>query len=244
MINITLLTLKVIAVLYPLHLNVNASTDSHDRIYAVNVWFWPKWDYHGLLYDDQDQKFPYLGEVWELTILLPMGMGKHILIISPVGNGADVEVFYWLGVWDKGNFRFNPDDERPQIIDVGDFYFTGPSAMIDPKTGRLILFTITQGNRTPKSEYLAGWAHNGGLPVHLTLREDGRLGVEPIEELQSLRTEKLISMANKTTQEANVLLKDVKGDMLEIKLVLNPDKAKQYGIKVRYSPDGEVDSRS
>jgi sucrose-6-phosphate hydrolase SacC (GH32 family) len=201
-----------------------------------------KWDYHGLLYEDQNQKFPYLGEVWELPILLPIGSGKHILIISPVGNGADVEVFYWLGVWDKENFRFLPDDDEPQIIDIGDFHFTGPSAMIDPKTGRLILFTITQGNRTPKSEYLAGWAHNGGLPVHLTLREDGRLGVEPIEELQSLRTEKLICMVNKSSQEVNKLLKNVKGDMLEIKLELYSEKVKQYGIKVRCSPEGEEET--
>ncbi|RBW70772.1 GH32 C-terminal domain-containing protein [Bacillus taeanensis] len=200
------------------------------------------WEYRGLLYEDNDRKYPYLGEVWELPILLPIGNDKHIFIISPVGEGADVEVFYWIGTWDRENYRFIPDYEEPQLIDVGDFHFTGPSAMIDPKTGRLILFTIAQGERTPDSEYHAGWAHNGGLPVSLTLRENGRLGVEPIKELQTLRGEKLISFKEKTVEEANKLLKDIKGDMLEVQLEIQPNTAKQYGIKVRRSPNGEEET--
>jgi sucrose-6-phosphate hydrolase SacC (GH32 family) len=74
------------------------------------------------------------------------------------------------------------------------------------------------------------------------LREDGRLGVEPIEELQSLRTEKLICMVNKSSQEVNKLLKNVKGDMLEIRLELYSEKVKQFGIKVRCSPEGEEET--
>ena len=88
----------------------------------------------------------------------------------------------------------------------------------------------------------AGWAHNGGLPVSLFLRDDGRLGVEPIEELQSLRGRKLASFADKSADEANSLLRDAKGDMLEILLELDPETAGQYGIKVRRSPDGEEET--
>ncbi|WP_199615223.1 GH32 C-terminal domain-containing protein [Paenibacillus alkalitolerans] len=205
------------------------------------------WEYKGPFYVGNINKYPYLGPVWELPVLLPLGKDKagnekHLFLISPVGPGADVEVFYWIGAFDKRNFKFIPERNEPQLIDVGDFHFTGPSGMVDPKTGRNILFTIAQGERTPHLDYISGWAHNGGLPVSVYLREDGRLGVEPIEELQALRGEKLVSFENKPLEEANGLLKDVKGDMLEIRLELEAQDADQAGIKVRCSPGGEEET--
>ncbi|MYL65709.1 glycoside hydrolase [Bacillus hwajinpoensis] len=200
------------------------------------------WECKGLLYDDKDQEFPFLGEVWELPILLPIGKGKHLFIISPVGRNADVEVFYWIGTWDKQRYRFIPDQKEPQLIDVGDFHFTGPSAMIDPITGRLLLFTIAQGRRSLKDEYEAGWAHNGGLPVQLWLRDDGRLGVKPIEELIKLRKKKLVSLENLSIEETNDILAHVKGNMLEICVEFQDAVASEYGVKVLKSDCGNVET--
>ncbi|WP_165997521.1 GH32 C-terminal domain-containing protein [Bacillus sp. Cs-700] len=200
------------------------------------------WECKGLLYDDKDQEYPFLGEVWELPILLPLGKDKHLFIISPVGRNADVEVFYWIGTWDKQRYRFIPDQKEPQLIDMGDFHFTGPSAMIDPKTGRLLLFTIAQGRRSLKDEYEAGWAHNGGLPVQLWLRDDGRLGVKPIEELTKLRKEKLVSLESLSVEETNHILAHVKGNMLEICVEFQGDVANEYGVKVLKSDCGNVET--
>ncbi|AIQ31423.1 MULTISPECIES: GH32 C-terminal domain-containing protein [Paenibacillus] len=205
------------------------------------------WTYKGPFFEADIQKFPYLGPIWELPVLLPLGTdkqgdNKHLLLVSPVGKGADVEVFYWIGQLDQDKLSFIPDQEEPQLIDVGDFHFTGPSGMVDPKTGRNIVFTIAQGDRTSEMEYKSGWAHNGGLPLSVYLRDDGRLGIEPIQELQSLRGEKRLSIWDKSLAEANVLLGDVQGDMLEIQLELEPGNAGQLGIKVRCTPDGEEET--
>ncbi|WYU47480.1 GH32 C-terminal domain-containing protein [Paenibacillus sp. FSL K6-0108] len=205
------------------------------------------WTYKGSFFKADIQKFPYLGPIWELPVLLPLGsdkqgVNKHLLLVSPVGQGADVEVFYWIGKLDKQNLSFIPDQEEPQLIDVGDFHFTGPSGMVDPKTGRKIVFTIAQGDRTSELEYQSGWAHNGGLPLSVYLRDDGRLGIEPIEELQSLRGAKRLSLRDKSLAEVNMLLGDVQGDMLEIQLEMEPDSAKQLGIKVRCTPDNEEET--
>ncbi|MNO12503.1 Sucrose-6-phosphate hydrolase [compost metagenome] len=205
------------------------------------------WTYKGPFFEADIQKFPYLGPIWELPVFFPLGsdkqgVSKYLLLVSPVGKGADVEVFYWMGQLDKQNLSFIPDQEEPQLIDVGDFHFTGPSGMVDPKTGRNIVFTIAQGDRTSELEYKSGWAHNGGLPLSVYLREDGRLGIEPIQELQSLRGAKRQSLQDKSLAEANVLLGDVKGDMLEIQLEIEPGSAAQFGIKVRKSPDGEEET--
>ncbi|WP_025679554.1 GH32 C-terminal domain-containing protein [Paenibacillus polymyxa] len=205
------------------------------------------WTYKGPFFKADIQKFPYLGPIWELPVLLPLGrdklgVNKHLLLVSPVGKGADVEVFYWIGQLDKQNLSFIPDQEKPQLIDVGDFHFTGPSGMVDPKTGRNIVFTIAQGDRTSEMEYKSGWAHNGGLPLSVYLRDDGRLGIEPIQELQSLRGPKRLSLRDHSLAETNVQLRNVHGDMLEIQLELEPGSAKKFGIKVRCTPDGEEET--
>ncbi|KAF6655181.1 GH32 C-terminal domain-containing protein [Paenibacillus polymyxa] len=205
------------------------------------------WTYKGPFFKADIQKFPYLGPIWELPVLLPLGrdkqgVNKHLLLVSPVGKEADVEVFYWIGQLDKQNLSFIPDQEEPQLIDVGDFHFTGPSGMVDPKTGRNIVFTIAQGDRTSEMEYKSGWAHNGGLPLSVYLRDDGRLGIEPIQELQLLRGPKRLSLRDQSLAETNVQLRNVHGDMLEIQLELEPGSAKKFGIKVRCTPDGEEET--
>ncbi|WP_169088095.1 GH32 C-terminal domain-containing protein [Paenibacillus sp. PL91] len=201
-----------------------------------------EWEYKGPFYIADSAVYPYLGNMWELPVLLPLGKEKYVFLISPLGPGADVEVFYWIGTFDSEACRFIPDQDEPQLIDVGDFHFTGPSGMVDPKTGRNIIFTIAQGERTPQLDYDSGWAHNAGLPISISLREDGRLGIEPIEELQALRGAHLISLTESTLVEANQLLQKIQGDMLEIRVEFAEGSAERAGLKVRQSPGGEEET--
>lgn len=64
--------------------------------------------------------------------------------------------------------------------------------MFDLVTGRALLFTIAQKERTSEIECDSGWAHNAGMPVSLYLREDSQLGVEPIQEVERLRDRQLL----------------------------------------------------
>lgn len=202
------------------------------------------WQFRGHLYRSDYDDYPELGQVWELPVLLPIGeddsgLEKHLFVISPVGEGADVEVYYWIGEWDPETCSFTPDDERPQLIDYGDFHFTGPHGFVDPETDRSILFTITQDNRSPEDHYDAGWAHNGGLPVHLYLRDDNRLGVEPIEELQSLRSDRLVAVQNEDAKTCNEQLDAVASDTIEVKLEIESRGANRYGLLCRKHPEGD-----
>ncbi|MFB6152286.1 MAG: GH32 C-terminal domain-containing protein [Haloarculaceae archaeon] len=206
------------------------------------------WEYMGHTYKPDYDKYPQLGAVWELPVLLPVGTDsdgtqKYVFCISPVLGDADVEVWYWIGEWDSDEYSFVPDHEDPQLIDYGDFHFTGPSGFVDPQTDRSILFTIAQDLRYPADQFDSGWAHNAGLPVHLSLGEDGRLRVEPIEELSSLRDEKVVSMQDAGPAAVDEALSDVSGDMLEVKLELEPAGANRYGLDVCRSPDGDVRTR-
>jgi beta-fructofuranosidase len=206
------------------------------------------WTYRGPLYVSNYEKFIHLGTAWELPVLLPLqrdgrDTGKSIFLICPWGPGSKADVTYWIGSFDPIACQFIPDNEEPQLIDVGDNHFTGPSGMIDPVTGRTLLFTIAQGERTPEIDYDAGWAHTAGMPVSLSLREDGRLGIEPIGEMQELRDRKLIELSDVSMEEANSHLRDIQGDMLEILIKFaRGGHAKRYGLSVRRSPNGEEET--
>jgi hypothetical protein len=64
------------------------------------------WQYLGPFYSFNYHQYPNLGPNWELPVFLPIGTypdgeKKYIFLVSPVGKGADVEVYYWLGRFDK-----------------------------------------------------------------------------------------------------------------------------------------------
>jgi sucrose-6-phosphate hydrolase SacC (GH32 family) len=203
------------------------------------------WDYKGPFYVGNYAKYPKSGQVWELPVFLPLGTDSHgakkwIMLVSPwfdhYTNDAVKHVYYWIGTWDKANNKFIPDKEEPTEFDYGE-HFTGPSGMVDPK-GRTIVYSIAQDERTEQEHYDAGWAHNAGLPLVLSLKDDDTLGIAPIEELNSLRNQQLASISNQSVAQANEQLKNVKGDMLEIKMEVDVKDATKFGIHVRQSNYG------
>lgn len=214
------------------------------------------WEYKGPLYVSDRSLYPELGTVWELPVLLPLGKDssgndKHILMINPhekpehVPPASDVlrevEVFYWIGTWDRDNFRFIPDQEAPEKMDVGKGYLTAESGLVTPD-GRTVVFSMVQNVRTPQAEYEAGWAHNLALPVSLSLGEQDELRIEPIEELHSLRGNKLIDFKDQSIDSANRLIENVQGDMLEIIAEIDPGEAQKFGLKVRRSANGQEET--
>ncbi|WP_082865798.1 S-layer homology domain-containing protein [Paenibacillus crassostreae] len=211
------------------------------------------WEYKGPLFVSDRSLYPELGTVWELPVLLPLGKDstgkqKYIFMVNPhekpehvaPANDVqrDVEVFYWIGTWDRDNFKFIPDQEAPSKMDVGDGYLTAESGMVTPD-GRTVVYSMVQNVRTPQAEYQAGWAHNLALPVSLSLDDHDELRIEPIQELQSLRSTKLVDFADKNLQTANQLIQNVKGDMLEIVMEIDPGEAQKFGLKVRRSDNGQ-----
>jgi len=207
-----------------------------------------RWNHLGDFFAYDPAEYPFLGPIWELPVLLPVGHypdgeTRWVFIVSPVGPGADVEVFYWLGRLDRSAFRFVADRPEPRLIDYGDFHFTGPSGIVNPATGRAILFTIAQGDRSLDEEHDAGWAHNAGLPVVLSLDEAGELRVEPIGELAALREATLVDLRNVPADVADRALAKVSGPMLEVLVEFEARDAAGFGLELGCSPDGRERTR-
>jgi sucrose-6-phosphate hydrolase SacC (GH32 family) len=201
------------------------------------------WIYRGPIYEMANQP-GYLGETWELPVMLPLtdkdgnATGKHIFMFSPApADRADNDVYYWLGTFNKTTYKFIPDFTTPKLIDYGNNVFTGPSGFIDPTSGRAIIFSIMQDQRKPSEQYYSGWAHNVGLARQIWLGDDGMLKVKAISEVGELAVNTIIDIKNKSLNEANALLSDIKGDMLRIQLEITNVNSTSFGIYFRQNLD-------
>lgn len=197
------------------------------------------WTPRGPLFSIDAKRFPGFEATWELPVLLPVGKGadgreRHVFL-----NDVRGQAYYWTGVFDASTARFTPDVEAPRTFDLGQGHFSGPSGFVDPKTGRSIVFSIAQGERKLQDERDAGWAHNGGLPITLSLGADGELRLAPIAEVASLRRRQLLDLRDASVADAAAALAAVHGDALEIELELAPSAvAARRGVNVRVAPAG------
>jgi sucrose-6-phosphate hydrolase SacC (GH32 family) len=195
------------------------------------------WKPRGPLFSIDAKPFPDFEKTWELPVLLPIGKGADGRERYVFLNDVRGQAYYWIGVFDAASARFKPDSDAPRVFDVGQGHFSGPSGFVDPKTGRSIVFSIAQGERTLRDEWDAGWAHNGGLPVALSLGADGDLRLAPIGELASLRRRQLVDLRDVGVDDAAKALAELHGDGLEIELELAPSsRAAKRGLSVRVAP--------
>ena len=198
------------------------------------------WTYRGPLFTIDAKKYPGFEKTFELPTLLPIGKGadgreRHVFL-----NDIGAQCYYWTGVFDADSARFIPDSEAPRVFDLGQGHFSGPSGFVDPKTGRTIVMSIAQGERTAQIDWDAGWAHNAGLPIEMKLGPDGDLRIKPIDELAGLRQAPLVQLRNVSVETARAALAKAGGDVLEVELELQPAAgvAGKRGLVVRKAPDG------
>jgi beta-fructofuranosidase len=165
------------------------------------------------------------GEIWECPNFFPLG-DRHALVVSPHGS-----VKYSIG--DYVGHRFTPGPWRE--LDLGgESGFYAPNCLEDGKGRRIMWGWIGGGGAE-------GYPWNGllTLPRVLTLRADGRLGIEPAEELRSLRGEHHRCGPLTLTPTSPNVLGGMKGDCLEIIAEFEPGDARLFGLEVLRSPDGK-----
>lgn len=176
------------------------------------------WENHGFLLSYDYEHNQELGHVWELPVLLPLRdeagtVVCHILLLCACQIEADVvETYYFLGSWNPEQKTFTKHHDKARLLDLGKGTFTGPSGFVTPD-GRSVVFTIAQGKRQFWEEVHAGWAHNGGLPVELSIRA-GQLHIQTIREVRSLEKHMHMDCRGGSTEEINHRLRRFPGEML------------------------------
>ena len=158
----------------------------------------------------------------------PLG-NKHMLLCISHKRGCR----YYLGRWE--NETFYPETHARMNWPGGTCF--APESLLDDK-GRRIMWAWVLDRRSREDAHRTGWSGTMTLPRVLSLAKDGTLLIEPVDELKMLRMDHRRKENIELKSGSEHVLKDIRGDCLELALDIQPGDARQFGLKVRRSPDG------
>ena len=190
------------------------------------------WEYLGPLIEDGFHTEP--GEDGAVPNFHPIGNGKHMLLFFSHKRAGQ----YYVGEYDATIHRFTPDYHgRMNYGPLSVASLHAPSATIDGRGRFLAFFNVKEGkSRTEWNDVMT-------LPRCFSLSDDGSLLIEPIEEIDSLRSRHLRINPIDIPANSELVLKGIQGKALEIDAVVDPREAREVGFCVLRSPDGEETTR-
>ncbi len=185
------------------------------------------WEYRGPFYKSA-RKWTHELEDAACPDFFPIGNDKHMLLMH--GHRPLLNTHYYIGVWDRENERFIPEQHGRMSWAGGEV--CAPETLEDDQGRRIYWGAVRDAIRTSP-----GWKTVATLPRILSLDEDDTLLIEPVPELEALRYNE--RSFQDLTISGEQRLDDPGGDLLEIRAEIIPGKAREFGIIVRQSPHGE-----
>ena len=186
------------------------------------------WAYDGVVYEGDGAR------AWECPQLFPAD-DRHVLLASVWDDRLEPETQHTIAVVGRyDGSRFRP--ETTGRFDHGaDFY--APTTALDARGRRLALGWAWEA-RAPEASAEQGWAGTLTVPRGLSLREDGTLGIAPVEELSSLRgaEERLAHMDLRAGCTRGLETRD---ECVDVELRVRSDRATVLELDVCASPGGE-----
>ena len=185
------------------------------------------WEYRHPFYRS-DGRWTELGEDCAVPCFFPLGE-RHVLLFVSHKYGAQ----YYVGRY--RDERFEPEQHGRMNWAGGQLI--APMTLRDPHGRQLFFGWVCEAIHNCSSR-AAGWAGVMTLPRELSLDEKGRLGVEPVPELQVLRLGHSQRQPFRLEADEELTLDEVHGDGLELAVEMRSHHARRFGVKVRCSPDG------
>jgi len=187
------------------------------------------WEYLHPLYIGET---PDTGRVFECPNFFALD-GAHVLITSPIPLNRAI---YFSGAY--RDRRFTPG--RWGEVDAGGALYA-PQYMIDGLGRRLLIGWLWE--ERPASQYMAaGWSGVMSLPRVLSLDAEGRLCSAVAPEIDALR-EGLVYQTSALLDDETLPLPQASGNQLEIRACFRLRGARQVGLEVLRSPDGQEATR-
>jgi beta-fructofuranosidase len=190
-----------------------------------------RWEYlHEFVEDD---RFTLVGDDGACPYFWPIG-DRHIMLFFSHMSGGQ----YLLGDYDTERDKF-------VVTNHGKFNFGAavpsgvhaPSATPDGEGGVIVIFNMNPGKPTGE------WNQVMSLPRRLTLLGKDEVGQEPVGDIESLRYDK--QSVDPMTLPANkeIVLKNIKGNAMEIMAEIDVKDAPAFEINVLRSPKKEEYTR-
>ncbi len=162
----------------------------------------------------------------------PIG-GKRMLLCISHRLGAR----YYLGDWK--NEQFHPTfHEKMSWVDNS---FFAPESLLDDR-GRRIMWAWIFDSPGFATRQAFGWSGTMSLPRVLSLGPDGMLRMDVPEELQRLRYHPQTRGNFAVPADKDIVVGSLGGNSIELSLEMNGREARQFGIKVCRSPNGEEET--
>ena len=189
------------------------------------------WEYlHPFVEDD---RFTLLGDDGACPYFWPIGNRHMLLFFSHMSGGQ-----YILGDYDKtrdklvatsnGLFNFGA---------VGPGGVHAPSATPDGKGGLIVIFNMNPAKPTK------GWNQIFSLPRRLTLAGKDDLRIEPTGDIESLRAGHQHVDTTQLPANREIVLKNIRGNALEIVAEIDERKARMFEMNVLRSPNKQEYTR-
>lgn len=155
---------------------------------------------------------------------------KHVLLFISHTRGCQ----YYVGSF--RNERFIPEIHRRMSWVDADFF--APESLRDDQ-GREIMWAWIVDSRQEETIEKSGWSGTLSLPRVLSLGDDNTLRMWPPQELEALRYNPFEESEFVIQEDVEIPLEKINGNSLEILIEMEPDGARQFGLKVCVSPDGQ-----
>lgn len=193
------------------------------------------WEFQGVIAESNGE----MGYMFECPDFFELD-GKQILLFSPQGIEPDGELYqnlyqngYYIGEfnYDKKEFKHGEFVE----LDKGFDFYAGQT-FLDDKGRRIVIGWMSMWESSmPEQEH--GWAGAMTIPREITLNENEKLVMTPVEELKKLR-------GDHRTLSSTIIsdihrIENIYGDCLEIiaEFSLNGCTAQKFGMNIRCSKD-------
>lgn len=144
---------------------------------------------------------------------------------------------YYLGEWK--NEQFHPNFHEK--MSWADNSFFAPESLLDDR-GRRIMWAWIFDSPGFATRMNYGWSGTMSLPRVLSLAGDGRLQMEPPQEIERLRYNAKKQAGLTVNPGADLPLEGIAGNSLELCVEVSAKDAKQFGLKVCRSPNGEEET--
>jgi len=191
-----------------------------------------EWEYLGPLIEDGFHTEP--GEDGAVPNFWPIGNGKHMFLFFSHKRAGQ----YYVGDYDPTTHRLIPDYHgRINYGPITTGSLHAPSATIDDNGRFLAVFNVKEGKEQQ------GWNDVMTLPRWFSLNADDSLRIEPVLEVEALRSGHRSVDPVDIPANGEVILEGIKGKAMEIEAVIDPCEAREMGLYVLRSPDGQEKTR-